>query len=246
MLTSWVASFTLQAILFVPLYLFVNSYTRITILGHIFRGISAAVIYLNPFWKLTRTTPLPPRPKKAIIMCNHQSNSDPFFLCSALFPWETKYISKASLFQVPFGGWSMTLAGDVPVYFTREKEGWGTVKGSVGKMMDRLKELLNHDIPIAVFPEGTRSRTGELGEFKDGMFALAKETSAAIIPCAIDGSKNAWPVGDWRFQSAKVYVAVGSEITVQPDETPQQLRDRVKAEIARLQETLPSQKTKKK
>ena len=115
-------------------------------------------------------------PSNTLVMCNHLSNADAYFLCSALLPWETKYIAKADLFkvsyppthpptsvshppgkevkspiypikassisthkpifnpkkQVPFGGWAMARAGDLPVHFTRNAQtGWGVKKGTV-------------------------------------------------------------------------------------------------------------------
>jgi len=235
---SWILSFALQAIGFLVLYPFVDYYTRITVLGHIFRGISALSVWINPFWSVKRLGPLPETPRKTILMCNHLSNTDPFMLSAALFPWETKYISKSSLFNVPFGGWAMRLAGDIPIYFTKEKDGWGTAKGSVSKMLEHCKQLLNHNIPITVFPEGIRSKTGEIGEFKLGMFSLALESQATILPIAIRGSNKAWPVGSALLDSAKVVIKVGNFIKPNPDETPEQLRDRVKVVIQALHKSL--------
>jgi 1-acyl-sn-glycerol-3-phosphate acyltransferase len=75
----------------------------------------------------------------------------------------------ANLFLVPFGGWAMSLAGDLAVHFTPDKGGWGVKKGSIGPMMDQAKSLINNGVFITVFPEGARSKTGELQEFKDGI-----------------------------------------------------------------------------
>jgi len=242
MIGAWILAFSFQFVVFGITYFFMDYYKRIMILGHIFRGVSAGFVTMAyPFWRVKRITPLPTQPGKTIVMCNHLSNTDPFMLCKALFPWETKYISKSSLFQVPFGGWAMSLSGDIPIYFTKEKGGWGTKKGSIGKMMDHCKDLLAHKIPITVFPEGVRSKTGAMGEFKDGMFMLAKETQADIIPVAIYGSEKAWPVGDWRFNSANVLVAVGDLIQVKPEETHEQLKGRVRSEIERLSALLASE-----
>ena len=82
---------------------------------------------------------------------------------------QSKYIAKSDLFKVPFGGWAMSLAGDIPVYFTSEKGGWGLAKGSVGAMMSRCKWLVENGCPIMVFPEGARSGSMEMREFKNGM-----------------------------------------------------------------------------
>ena len=70
----------------------------------------------------------------------------------------------------------MSMSGDVPVYFTSEKGGWGLAKGSVGKMMDNCKWLVENGIPITVFPEGVRSGSMEPREYKNGMFQFCKDS----------------------------------------------------------------------
>jgi 1-acyl-sn-glycerol-3-phosphate acyltransferase len=100
----------------------------------------------------------------------------------------------ADLFKVPFGGWAMSLAGDLAIHFTAEKGGWGVKKGSIGPMMEQAKTYVNSGIFITVFPEGARSPTGELQEFKDGMFKLATETGAAIVPVAVCGTNRAYVI----------------------------------------------------
>lgn len=235
MLTSWVISFLLQAIVGLFIFAFVSKAKRELILGHIFRKVSAiVVIKLNPFWKLRVSGKLPASSERTIVVINHLSNADPFFMTAALWPWETKYISKSGLFNVPFGGWCMTLSGDVPIYFTSEKGGWGTKKGTIGKMMEHLKQLLGAGGAIAVFPEGGRSPDGQMKEFKPGMFQLASDTGATIVPVGITGTQKAWPVRDWRFDITEVSAVIGDAIPVQQGEDATALRDRVRAKIVEL------------
>lgn len=72
------------------------------------------------------------------------------------------------------------LAGDLPVHFTKDKDGWGVRKGSVAEMMKKCRHYLRLGIPLAVFPEGGRSHNGTPLPFKDGFFKLAVETQATI------------------------------------------------------------------
>jgi len=239
-LFSFVLAFTLQVVASIITYPFVDKIKRKLINGHIFRKVSALIVSpLNPFWSVKRIGTLPKAPAKAIVMCNHLSNADPFTLCRILFPWETKYISKSDLFKVPFGGWAMSMAGDLAIHFTAEKGGWGVKKGSIGPMMDQAKTYVNSGIFITVFPEGARSPTGELQEFKDGMFKLATETGAAIVPVAVCGTNRGWPVGESLMDTATIYGTVGEPIASE-GLTTEQLRDKVKAAIAELKTKLPA------
>ena len=59
--------------------------------------------------------------------------------------------------------------------------------------MERAKKTLNNGISIMIFPEGTRTKTGDILKFKDGAFKLAIETQTPILPVTIAGSYNALP-----------------------------------------------------
>jgi 1-acyl-sn-glycerol-3-phosphate acyltransferase len=70
---------------------------------------------------------------------------------------------------------------------------------------------------LIIFPEGTRSRTGEVGEFKSGIGALVAGRDVAVAPCFIDGSFQAWPKGKRFPRPGKVRLIIG---------TPRNYRDR--------------------
>jgi len=239
MITTWVVTFVIQAVAYVPCRLFLDKYQQMKVLGLIFRVTSGLVCWLNPMWRLTRVKPLKAQPGRAIVMCNHLSNCDPFIMAASLFPFETKYIAKGVLFNVPFGGWAMGLAGDVPVYFTSDKGGWGTVKGSVKKMMETCRELLDHNIPLMVFPEGARSRSGRMQTFKDGFFQFAAENGIDIIPVAVNGSQRAWSPGDWKMNYANIYFTSGETIKVSKGCEAVALRESVRSSIVSLYKSLP-------
>ena len=215
--------------------------------GRIFRTVCSSVVLHNPFWKVHFVGDKP-EPNcgagNVITMCNHQSNVDPFVTCTALLPINTSYIAKKVLFSYPLGGWCMWMAGDLPVHFTSAKGGWGTKKGSVGKLMEMCKDRLVHDQGLTVFPEGVRSQTGELLEFKDGMFSLAvemAETGTRVLVMAIDGAHKLWPRGDWKIDTGDVYVGIGNYIDPK-GKTVEQLKDEVRAEMIRIKKTFPCNK----
>ncbi len=197
------------------------------ITGRLYRLTAVLVARLTPLWHFS-VAGRPPllRPGRTVVVSNHCSQADPFLISH--LPWEMKWLGKASLFRVPILGWSMWLAGDVPVV-RGEKQ---SAKGA----MARCREYLDRGMPVMIFPEGTRSLTDELGPFKDGAFHLAISAGADILPLAVHGTASALPVHDWRFGRARAMVIVGDPISTAGmglEDIPH-LRDLVRAEIEAL------------
>lgn len=126
----------------------------------------------------------------AVIVANHQSFGDIFVLYALRKHF--KWVAKQSVFYVPFLGWMMAMAGYVPI---RRGDA-----ASRGEMLARCLKHLRAGSPVLIFPEGTRSRDGELREFRRGAFALAVEAGAPVVPIVIDGTLHALPQGTWVFQ----------------------------------------------
>lgn len=123
-------------------------------------------------------------PKGAsVIVSNHESLVDIVVLFGLHHPF--KWVSKQSNFKLPIIGHNMKLCRYIPV-----------VRGdrsSVERMMEQCRYWLGRDIPVLIFPEGTRSKTGELGAFKDGAFSLALETGAPVVPVTLSGTGATLP-----------------------------------------------------
>lgn len=145
-----------------------------------------AVFYIaiNPMWKLhvTGKEHLGWR-GPAVIVANHASLIDILVLFGLFRPF--KWVSKAENFKIPFVGWNMHLNGYVPL-----------VRGdreSVVKMLAACAKLLKRGSPVLFFPEGTRSKDGNLRPFKDGAFELSIEHGVPLIPVAVHGTGSALP-----------------------------------------------------
>jgi 1-acyl-sn-glycerol-3-phosphate acyltransferase len=81
----------------------------------------------------------------------------------------------------------------------------------VRQSLSLCRELLaNPGTILIIFPEGTRSTTGEVGEFKSGIAALVAGRDVAVVPCFIDGSFQAWPKGKRFPRARKVRLIVGT------------------------------------
>ncbi len=172
--------------------------------GRCFRRIGITAAQLTPFWHFRTHGTVPRRiPGRTVVVSNHESNADPFLI--SLLPWEMKWLGKSSLFKIPFVGWSMWLAGDIPVKRGERDSALGA--------MARCAKLLEKGMPVMIFPEGTRSKTQELLPFKDGAFRLAIETGADVLPLAVSGTRRALPKHSWRFNTSRALVTVGTPIS---------------------------------
>jgi 1-acyl-sn-glycerol-3-phosphate acyltransferase len=179
---------------------------RKVITGRSLRLVAVVASKLSPYWRFGMHGPLPQRmPSRTVVVSNHESNADPFLISH--LPWEMKWLGKASLFKIPVVGWSMWLAGDIPV--TRGDQ--DSAKGA----MAQCARWLEKGMPVMVFPEGTRSKTEELLPFRDGAFRLAIEMGADVLPLAVSGTRRALPKHSWRFARARGLVTVGTPISTQ-------------------------------
>lgn len=183
-------------IVWLPVLAFVRLFDRDPVryrTGRTFRLLGKWMTKINPEWKLhiSGRTDLDDR-HPYIIVCNHLSNAD-IPLISNL-PWEMKWIAKKELFGVPFVGWMMKLAGDIPVDRSDPKSQVSTLKQSLF--------YLRNNCSLMFFPEGTRSRSGKLGRFTKGAFHLALREQVPVLPLVIDGTQNCLPKRSWTFGSA--------------------------------------------
>jgi 1-acyl-sn-glycerol-3-phosphate acyltransferase len=97
------------------------------------------------------------------------------------------------------------------------------------------KTLLEHDVPVLVFPEGTRSKDGVPGHFKPGAAALSASTGAPILPIAIIGAHESHPRGSkWPTMGLPVGVVFGSPMSARPDENPTQFMARVRDQVVAM------------
>lgn len=113
-----------------------------------------------------------------ILASNHQSMADIMALSALHVPF--KWVSKKEVFRLPLVGWNMWLNGYVRV-------DRGNVR-QVVKTMQWCKHWLARGLPLLMFPEGHRSRTGELLRFHNGAFKLAVDAGVAVVPVVIDGT----------------------------------------------------------
>jgi 1-acyl-sn-glycerol-3-phosphate acyltransferase len=129
-----------------------------------------------------------PREGPLIIAANHASNLDAPVIGSWLIPRlgrRIHWLGKKELFDWPIVGWLAANGGVHPVD-----------RGAADIEAFRLAQrILDEGHVLFVFPEGTRSPDGALGEARDGVALLALRTGAPIVPLGISGSDRVWPKG---------------------------------------------------
>ncbi len=160
-----------------------------------------------------------------VIVANHQSMVD--IIAMYYVPLHFKWVSKREVYFTPMFGQYLWLQGNITI---DRKSG----RASITKILREGKKWLSQGVSIAIFPEGTRTKSGEIGVFKSGAFSLAAEAGVDILPVVVDGTKSLF--------KGKFYLNWGNvlKVTVLPAITAEQiaatdqkeLMDRVKSDMA--------------
>jgi 1-acyl-sn-glycerol-3-phosphate acyltransferase len=139
-----------------------------------------------------------------IFASNHQGALD-VLIALAYMPRPFRFVAKKELFNVPLFGWYMRMAGYVPI----ERE----VSTSAHRTMGGVADVLTGGGAILIYPEGTRSKTGELGAFKRGSMMAAFASGATVVPVAISGSYGMMPKGTYLMNPVPISVNIGHPIS---------------------------------
>lgn len=144
--------------------------------------------------------------RSAIYAVNHTSNVEPpviFDLLRDLYP-RLRILYKAELRKLPILVRAFDIAGFVPIERAN--------RGQSVPAIDRAAAALREGDSFMIFPEGTRSRTGELLPFKKGGFVMALKAQVPIVPVAISGARDAMRKGSMLIWPAHITVRFGRPI----------------------------------
>jgi 1-acyl-sn-glycerol-3-phosphate acyltransferase len=116
-----------------------------------------------------------------VIVLNHSAMVDIPMLYWV--PLNFRWVSRRGILKLPFIGQYMLLHGDILIPRDNPR------KAAAMVVSEGRKWLVERGVSVAIFPEGTRSKTGETGRFKPAAFALAKEAGVGILPVVLTGSR---------------------------------------------------------
>ena len=145
-------------------------------LGRALAGINPWQIHISGFENLNVN-------QVYVIVSNHQSMADIPLI--AHLKLDTKWLAKAELFRLPFVGWMLRMAGDVPVDRSDRRQS--------AKALLQCARYLRQRCSVVFFPEGTRSQDRQVLPFNEGPFQLAIREQIPILPLVVDGSGAALP-----------------------------------------------------
>ena len=138
--------------------------------------------------------------KPHIIICNHQSHLD--LMCQLVFSPKMVFLTKDWVWNNPTYG-----------FLIRQVEYYPVAEG-IEALMPKLRSLVERGYSIAVYPEGTRSRTCKIGRFHQGAFYLAGQLGIGILPMYLYGPGKVLPPKTYTLQKSPIYIEVGKPITL--------------------------------
>src|SRR5881397_2163563 len=169
-----------------------------------------------------------PRDGPVVYASNHSSMFDIWALAATL-PGSVRFVGKQELVKIPLVGRAMVTAGHVVIDRPHPR--------SAVEAYARAGAVIKGGVSAVVFPEGTRSRTGELLPFKNAPFGLAIAAQVPVVPVYVHHTFEILPKGAWRLRPRPIQLLVAPPISttgLRPEDR-ERLRDEVRAAIVALQ-----------
>ena len=168
-----------------------------------------------------------------VFVSNHLSYMDtPVVLAN--IPVQFRFLAKRGLFQIPFLGWHLARAGHIRVPR-------GDARAAVKTMSLAAQVVRDCGVSLIVFPEGGRSRKGDLGAFKEGAAFIAVRAGVPLVPICLRGTREVLPYGSGHIRPGAVTMRIGDPIPTNraTDRDRARLTEELRHRIAALLEERP-------
>jgi len=142
-----------------------------------------------------------PREGGVLVCSNHQSYFDPVLVGLAC-DRPMNYLARKSLFKSAPFRWLIELYDAIPI----DRDGF-----SMQGIKETLKRLKREEM-VLIFPEGTRTETGQMSPLKPGFCAVARRGKSALLPVGIDGAYDSWPREQLLPGLAAIHIVIGEPI----------------------------------
>ena len=141
-----------------------------------------------------------------VFVANHQSFLDVFAVYGWL-PNNFKWLMKKELRKIPFVGTACAVAGHIFVDRSNPR--------AAMESLTYIKAQLHDGISTVIFPEGTRTKTGEMGRFKQGAFKIAMDMDLPVVPISLSGFFDAMPRNKFYVKPfSRVALHIGKAIDI--------------------------------
>ena len=168
-----------------------------------------------------------------IVIANHSSHFDAPLVMGALPTRLSKHLATGAAADTFFTKKANAIA--IELFMNAYPVNRGATRDHRGMS----KQLLSEGVPLFIFHEGTRSRTGGMGPFTPGVAALAISFNCQVIPVAIVGSFAAWPAKEkrWRPGRPDVHVVFGLPMRPRPGEIAHEFNERMRRKVIEMHDS---------
>ncbi len=205
---------------------FTGAKKHLYVLGHF--GVKLGLFLAGIRYRIVGRD-LVPLDRGVVVCANHQSNVEPPLLFDVVHPM-LHILYKAEIDSIPVLARAFRYGGFLPVDRRNKEAALRSIEAGAAS--------IRAGNSFMIFPEGTRSRTGDLLPFKKGGFIMAIKAQAPIVPVAAQGGRDAMRHGSWIIRPVTVTIRIGDPIETagyrldQRDELIAIVRDRINALLA--------------
>ncbi|MBN1757650.1 MAG: 1-acyl-sn-glycerol-3-phosphate acyltransferase [Chitinispirillaceae bacterium] len=164
--------------------------------------------------------------KRYVFVANHQSQLDIPVLMGGL-RHHLSFIAKKELFKIPFFGWGIYAQGHIWIDRGNARKAHKSIQRAIG----RLKK---DNVSLALFPEGTRSKNGKVGKFKQGSFSLVQQAGVEVVPVAIHNTSLLLAKHSLSVRKGTVTLTVCDPVTIDDAMSKAEISERLRQTIVEV------------